>query len=601
MFLSICYVFVFIVSIILITLIKKSKNQVNAIGAIFSSFVMLLSFDAICALIMTVFKIPVYLLSVMICNIALSTVIIYVIKKKTGFEKLFLSYVDLFFSSLIFIIVFSIANHIFNGFTIGYNSGDSPNHFLFAMWTLREKSVKAMFFDPLYNALFIETCLPFIKESHSFILITISDTFMLFCEAEFIYLVLSMNNKGCKKKCTSFLLTILCLFGYPMYSFTVGGFLYLTCALMLSCFIIYWLKQYFANSFSKPVCLTFISTGCISLVFTYTLLSPLVIGSVILSIGIYELSNVEEELRCKALIIMCSIILVCALLMTVAVTLYLKGDGQRLGVKSAISFFTQALKSDGYMYSRIYSDLLILFPAIIFVMMGAYKEKNLFGLFTLSYVFCVILCYFLCTNGYISGYYYYKSYYILWIVGWICIGEWINNLSIIFHVKIAYFITILFICLTSFLSTENSIYINCSSLASHHEGFCEEAKIYYKVHDSISKSYDSWWLNDDYMELLEYSMDEKKVNCAIVIEQDSSNIENTQRIRIYEAITGNFSKDMTEFDYDTFVEVIKNWNFSLLALYKESPFVKEHSDWFKDLDVVFENSTFTVVSTEGLN
>ena len=373
MFLSICYVFVFIVSIILITLIKKSKNQVNAIGAIFSSFVMLLSFDAICALIMTVFKIPVYLLSVMICNIALSTVIIYVIKKKTGFEKLFLSYVDLFFSSLIFIIVFSIANHIFNGFTIGYNSGDSPNHFLFAMWTLRGKSVNAMFFDPLYNALFIETCLPFIKESHSFILITISDTFMLFCEAEFIYLVLSMNNKGYKKKCASFLLTILCLFGYPMYSFTVGGFLYLTCALMLSCFIIYWLKQYFANSFSKPVCLTFISTGCISLVFTYTLLSPIVIGSVILSIGIYELSNVKKELRYKTIIIMCSIILVCALLMTVAVTLYLKGDGQRLGVKSAISFFTQALKSDGYMYSRIYSDLLILFPAIIFVMMGAYK------------------------------------------------------------------------------------------------------------------------------------------------------------------------------------------------------------------------------------
>ena len=103
------------------------------------------------------------------------------------------------------------------------------------------------------------------------------------------------------------------------------------------------------------------------------------------------------------------------------------------------------------------------------------------------------------------------------------------------------------------------------------------------------------------MELLEYSMDEKKVNCAIVIEQDSSNIENTQRIRIYEAITGNFSKDMTEFDYDTFVEVVKNRNFSLLALYKESPFVNEHSDWFKDLDIVFENSTFTVVSTEGLN
>lgn len=600
MFLSICYVFVFIVSIILITLIKKSKNPVNAIGAIFSSFVILLSFDAICALILTVLKIRVNLLSVMICNIVLSAVIIYIIKKKTGTEKLSLSCVDLFYSSALFVIIFLVANHIFNRFTIGYNSGDSANHFLFAMRIVHSGKVRSMFFDPLYNALFTEVCLPFIQASKTYIPITISDTFMLFCVGEFIYLIISIMIKENKKKVIAFIITLLCIFGYPMYSYAVGGFLYLTCAIMLSCFIIYWLIQYLSNSDRKIICLIHISVGSISLVFTYALLAPLVVGSTLIAICVHELTTVKSALRKKIIITICLITFVSAFVMIIAVALYLRAEGQAISLNSSINFFTQALKSDGYMYSRIYSDILILFPAIIAVIIDIKNSNNRLAIFTLSYTIFVILCFILCFNEDISAYYYYKTYYIFWVIGWFCLGNWVLNSNISFPARTAYFITVVFICITSFFSTENSIYSKCSSLASHHEGFCEEAKIYHKVHDSISKSYDSWWLNDDYLELLEYSMDIKKANCAIVIEQDPSNIENTQRIRIYEAITGNITKDMTEFDYNTFVDVIKGRNYSLLALYKDSPFVKEHSSWFKDLEVIFENSSFTVISTEGL-
>lgn len=601
MLLSICYIIVFLVSLVLVTLIKKSDKPVNAIAMLFSSFVMLLSYDALCALAMTAVHIPVDLLSIMICNILLSIGAIYIIKRLTGIEKLTLSYVDLVFSLLLFITIFAVGYHIFSGFTIGYNSGDSTNHFYFAMRTLRSKKVSAMFFDPLYNALFTAICAPFIRPSRIFIPITISDTFMLFCVAEMIYLVVSQRIKSNTHKFFAFIITTLCIFGYPMYSYSVGGFLYLTCALMISCYIIYWMRQYVSDDFSKPVCLIFLITGCISLVFTYAVIAPLVIGAVIIALSIYELTKINPELRTRFLIITCSIAAVAAFMMSIIVALYLRAENQPVNIGSAISYFTQAFRSDGYMYSRVYSDLLLLFPAIIAVILKSIKEKDVFGIFVFAYTVFIIICFILCIKGYMSGYYYYKTYYVLWIIGWMCIGKWIFNSSESIAVRIAYFSTVVFICLTSFFGAENRIYSNFENIAAHHEGFVEEAKIYLRVHDSIFKEYNSWWLTDDYMELVEYSMDNSSyTNCGIVIEQNTSDVSRTSCVRAYEAITGNITKDMTEFNYDIFTAVCYDRKFTMLALFKDSPYVTEHADWFENLDVLFENDTFLVVSTNGL-
>ena len=601
MFLSICYSLIFLTSLVLITLIKKNDKPVNAIAMLFSSFVVLLSYDALCALAMTVVKIPVDLLSIMICNIILSVASIIVIKKKTGTEKLYLSYADLLYTLLLGLIIYLVANHIFNGFTIGYNSGDSTNHFLFATRIFYTKKVSAMFFDPLYNALFTEVCAPFIRPSRIFIPITISDSFMLFCVSAMIYLVLTINVETSKARLLSFIITVLCIFGYPMYSYAVGGFLYLTCALMIACFIIYWLRQYYSKAFSKLICFIYLSIGCVAFVFTYALLAPLVAGAAIIAIGVNELITATPKFRKKLVAILGIVAIVASLSMAFIVALYLKAENQPISISSALNYFTQALRSDGYMYSRVYSDLLILFPAIISVIIETLKTKDNFGIFTISYTTFVVICFILCIKGYISGYYYYKTYYILWIIGWLCIGELISNSKCSFSVKMAYFSTALFIFITSFIGVENKIYCKYENIGTHHEGFVEEAKIYRRVHDSILKEYTSWWLADDYMQLIEYSMDRNPIeNCGIVIEQDFQNVENLLRIRLFEAITDNITKDMTEFDYDTFVSVVKERNFSMLALYKDSQFVQEHMSWFNNTTLLFENDTFKVISTSEL-
>ena len=196
---------------------------------------------------------------------------------------------------------------------------------------------------------------------------------------------------------------------------------------MLSCFIIYWLIQYLSNSDRKMICLIHISVGSISLVFTYALLAPLVVGSTLIAICVHELTTVKSELRKKIIITICLITFVSAFVMIIVVALYLSAEGKAISLNSSINFFTQALKNDGYMYSRIYSDLLILFPAIIAVIIDIKNSNNRLAIFTLSYTIFVILCFILCFNEDISAYYYYKTYYIFWVIGWFCLGNWVLN------------------------------------------------------------------------------------------------------------------------------------------------------------------------------
>ena len=70
--------------------------------------------------------------------------------------------------------------------------------------------------------------------------------------------------------------------------------------------------------------------------------------------------------------------------------------------------------------------------------------------------------------------------------------------------------------------------------------------------------------------------------------------------RWYSSLTGNYSWGMTDLDYDEFVDTVKNNGYEMLALHKDSDYVKKHADWFEHLEVLFENDSVKMVSTDGL-
>ena len=155
MIISVCYVIAFVLAIIAVAIIKKNNNKINIVNEIFNAYIFVICFDAACALIMTWINIPVKLMSIMICNIVFSSLIYIYVKRIGRKQEFFISYVDIFFTALIFTVVGAIAWHLFDGFTIGYNSGDSATHFSFAMGIIRNEKVSAMYFDAFYNAMII--------------------------------------------------------------------------------------------------------------------------------------------------------------------------------------------------------------------------------------------------------------------------------------------------------------------------------------------------------------------------------------------------------------------------------------------------------------
>lgn len=601
MIISVCYVIAFVLAIIAVAIIKKSNNKINIVNEIFNAYIFVICFDAACALIMTWINIPVKLMSIMICNIVFSSLIYIYVKRVGRKQEFFISYVDIFFTALIFTVVGAIAWHLFDGFTIGYNSGDSATHFSFAMGIIRNEKVSAMYFDAFYNAMIIEALAPILKVSQYHIGLEIADTLILFVLTEMIYITISGGKNTKKEKALSFIFSIMCLFGYPLYGYMVGGFLYLTCALMLVCYVLYYLKQYLDFETNRKWSLINILIGLFSLAFTYFIFVPFVFTGILFTIFVYHIRGEEKERRIHIIKIFVAMAVAVAGVMCTVLAMYLYAHGEQVGVGNAIRFFTSALKQDGFMYSRVYSDFLIFLPIVIISIFNSikYREKG-FYLFHLVFIIEVLMLFVLALIGVVSGYYYYKLYFILWILCWLSVGDFAISDRYDGIVRGACISTILFICITSFFHLEDKIYIRQGSLA-HHEGFTEEAKIYAINYNFLTKEYNTWWLTEDDIKAIEYAVDDNPSrSCALILEYDAADNRKIMISRWYSSFTGNYSWTMTDLDYDEFVDSVKNNGYEMLALHKDSDYVKKHADWFEHLEVLFENDSVKMVSTDGL-
>lgn len=601
MIISVGYVIAFIVAIAAVSIIKKNDNKINIVNEMFNSYILVICFDAACALIMTWINIPVNLMSIMIFNIVFSSLIYIYVKKIGRKQEFFISYEDIFFTALIFAVVAAIAWHIFDGFTIGYNSGDSSTHFSFAMGIIRNESVSAMYFDAFYNAMIIETLAPVLKISRYYIGLEIADTLILFVLTEMIYFTLSRGKSTKKEKVLSFIFSIMCLFGYPLYGYMVGGFLYLTCALMLVCYILYYLKQYLDFETNRKWALFNIIIGLFSLAFTYLIFVPFVFTGIIFTIFVYHIRGEEKERRIHIIKIFVAMAVVVAGVMCAVIAMYLYAHGEHVGVGNAIRFFTVALKQNGFMYSRVYSDFLIFLPIVIITIFDSIKlSEKVFYLFHLVFIIEVLMFFAMALIGVVSGYYYYKLYFILWILCWLSVGDFATSDRYDGIVRGACIFTIIFICITSFFHIEDRIYIRQGSLA-HHEGFTEETKIYAINYNFLTKEYNTWWLTEDDIKAIEYAVDDNPSrSCALILEYDVSDNRKIMISRWYSSLTGNYSWGMTDLDYDEFVDTVKNNGYEMLALHKDSDYVKKHADWFEHLEVLFENDSVKMVSTDGL-
>lgn len=600
MFSTIFYILVFAIAVSFFALIKKGDNAVNIVSELILSGITIICIDTIAALFLTIADIPVCITSIMMIHILIILSSICIIKITGTKQCFFINGIDILFIVILALIAVAMGLHIFNGFTIGYNSGDSATHFSYAMRIVRTQRVSSMYLNALYNAVVIELMAPFVKASHYYVGMEIADTTTFLLLIEMIYIVLSSGLRTTKEKSIAFLLTIMCLFGYPLTGYMVGGYSYLTCSLMIVCYVLYYLKSYINATVSKYIGFIFMILGIIGVAFSYMLFAPFIFIGVVLSLYYNDCKKMSRQEKKRTIGILTLVCLLVGIAMCIVILLYSRASGLH-NIHSVLNFFLTALRADGYMYSRIFSDFLMFLPIVLFVVANSIRsDKYGYGLFIPSFLIACVVMFLVSLVGILSGYYYYKLYFVLWILCWICVGSFLFDKNVDKIIKVSYLISIIFICITSFFKIENNIYILQDSLA-HHEGFTEDAKIYAYNATHLMQEYNSWWLDEDDMKAIEFSVDENQEKSSVLIgDNGKSDIQDTMISRWYSNILGHESIYLTGLSYDDFVTVVKENGYDMIVLRNDNKTKYDHEEWFDEMTILYENNTVKVLGTDGL-
>lgn len=522
-FFSILYIISLLSCVASIILIKKSEQKLNLATENVISILIFMGFEAVLALFYSYIQIKINLLSLSIGNFIMFFILGYFIFINGKKQELYIDKVDYFIHFFITLVVFLISRHIFHGFTIGYNSGDPASHFIHAMNIVRTGNISAMHFSPLMNAIAISLCKPFLNWNEYYKGLILGDTAIFLLLQLVTYIIISNVMKQKKDKIVALIITLFCMAGYPLNSYLVGGYIWLTAGMLVFCFSIYSLDSYFKGIYNRKFINLMLIGGLSVLSWTYILYTVYASLTIFLAMLIVVIQK-EKGHFVKEAIHKLSFFVIPGILFVTTFIKYWKGvdsiifmisslfrttgiDGTLAKPVEAVQSAVDAVMSNGYEYSRLYSDFLIFLPVIIGLIAYCIKERQIKLYIMLASILLVgvVISFVLCKEGYFSGYYYYKLYYILWILSWFCVGEAYYLFKDYTILILSYALTFLILFCTSTFQIEQRIYDQIPVI-NHAEGNVPELFLYMKNYETMRRNYDTWWISDDKFQLFSYDI-----------------------------------------------------------------------------------------------
>lgn len=601
----------YLVTVILLLMclirVPKYKESANFVDEIVINLILIICYTALAAGILSICKIAVNLISLSVCNILLILLCVGFIIKGKKKQDLYICKEDLFFVLLNIVLIICVQSHIFVNMRSGYSSGDPAVHFQQAMSVVSSEKVSGMYFTPLFNAIIIRICSPFLREVDFYKGMIIADTFTLLLLVEMSYLVIKEKLTGIKEKIIGWILCIFCFLGYPLYSYMIGGFLYLTAATMLFCFLLILLYRYFEEKYVNLYGFFSIMLVLLCLSVTYMLFVPVIYPIVLILLFINDFFLKKGSFFACIKKEFCLFIIPSIWTLHFSFQYWYSGSLSTEGnnIVDATIAITQstnvrvgsALIQNGGTYGRIFSDFLFFLPMIIFLVYLMIQERKyiLNVLFTVLFILAIAFCFYLCASEKLSGYYYYKLYFPMWMLMWFCFSDLQVVLRKQKHVFIPYFASCIIVCMLSLCRAEVHTYYKYPTL-KHSEEYSPEMEIYSVNYDRWTKwEFDKWWVNDTQKELFAYVIEElggEKNNIPLLIDwNDNSRILLS---RWYAGMTGSYFDYNRLADIDTLMTDLSSNNKYIVLLYN-TDFYLEYGYRFDAFKTVFENTEGKIV------
>ncbi len=433
---GIVYIFSSIILMVSFILIKKSSKKLNILSFIAITIGLMFCYNTLVCYILTFFTIPITLLGLSIINFIISLILLFFVIRKKQIQSYEIRKIDLLYISLLGIAVLIVAYLNFGfPFNIKYETGDPSVHYLTSEMFEEEESLLVTQNDDVYggfstrktvsyvNSGLLMKCFDGIIDSfYNYYIFIIFGIFVLFITAWAMFTTISSFAVDKKTRFLAFVVSLIYTMGYPLNSF-LFGFEYLSMGILFIC-LIFDMVYYFKNKELKTIYIVLmfllLNFGLFS---AYYMFVPFVYSALWIYFCMHSYEKDKSIFTKKNILLLVSTLLVpffLGFIYHIAPQIYGVIINSTLNPETMFNFSSHLIDSGlsvyGYIYVNLYSNLLLLLPIPIYLIIKKWKE-NKFAI--MNMIFCIafielLLFGFLFDK--VSIYYLSKNYFALWFI-----------------------------------------------------------------------------------------------------------------------------------------------------------------------------------------
>lgn len=390
-------------------LIFRCDKKINFFVQGMYSYIGTMCLGGFYALVLSVINIKIDLISMEIGFAAITLFFLGYSFIKKKYQKYYLDIHDVLAVFVHVIIIGAISLIIF-GYNININYSnpvDSGEHFRYAMNIVRTGKISGMYFNALYNALFIESISWIMPEAWVYKSFILSDIFHVILEAVFFYAVIvDVAGEKCKRW-KAMICSIIYWLGFSLFAM-MDAYIYWNMGCMLCQFVFVELKRFAEKTFETKWELVMLGIGCFAVSVCYIQLAPGVFITLFITI-LYNMYYNDVLHIDKKMIIWGGIILALTVFCA-SIGYYFIFASKHLSVFSALKIGDMSIKG---------LEVMIIFSIVIWPIYDKLKKRSMLSVFEIG-LFCNMMIQIIMTImasvNLMSDYYLYKTYIIIWFI-----------------------------------------------------------------------------------------------------------------------------------------------------------------------------------------
>ena len=427
--------------IISFILIKKVNKKISILTSIGIALVLDMCYNAFLCYVLTFFTIPNKLYILAIINFLISIILIIKILKKDknnkfNLQEYSINKMDVIATLVILIITLGVAYANFGfPFNIKYESGDPATHYLTSVKFMQDerlltvsedkvfKSFESRKFASYVNSGLIMKCFEEkIDIIDNYVIFIAFGIFILYLTGYLIYFVMCNFAKNTKAKVLALILSILCIWGYPLNSL-LFGFEYMSLSFTIILAIIEMMIIIKEDKIKMSYNLIILFLLNFGLFCSYYMFVPFVYPAEWIYLCIYSYKK-DKKIICKNNILMLTITLLVPFVL--GYIYHMEPNIYKILINKTINtdeildipirLMESGFNTFGYIYTNLYSNFIMLVPLALYVVIRKFKENKFLSiLFIFNVLYIVVLLVGRALDK-VSYYYLSKNYFTLWII-----------------------------------------------------------------------------------------------------------------------------------------------------------------------------------------